>query len=169
MITKNHPCRTIYRAVQCVFIYGISVVILVVIAGCAGGSAESNPAPTFDPSSAKFAPCPDSPNCVSTDDDDAKHAIEPYPYSGSASEAKAKLLEVIAAMPRSTIRQAQNSYIHVEFRSRVFRFVDDVEFFIDDAAKQIRFRSAARLGYSDLGVNRKRMEEIRQKFAESSR
>lgn len=75
-----------------------------------------------------------------------------------------KLTAAIQSMPRRKIVIATENYLHVEFSSAIFRFVDDVEFFLDDATQTIHFRSASRLGYSDLGVNRKRMEEIRRRF-----
>ena len=75
-----------------------------------------------------------------------------------------RLKVVIGAMPRSKIVTADERYIHAEFSSGLFRFVDDVEFLIDPDTKTIHFRSASRVGRSDLGVNRKRMEEIRQRF-----
>lgn len=118
------------------------------------------------PTTKKLAPCPDSPNCVCTqaEPSDQIHYIQPLTYTGSASAAKARLLAILKALPRTTIITDSEDYLHVEFRSLVFRFVDDVEFVLDDQAKRINFRSASRLGHSDLGVNRKRMEKIRQQF-----
>ncbi len=111
-------------------------------------------------------PCPDAPNCVSTlaKDEDKQHAIDPIRYYGSWQTAKSKLLAVINTMPRTTIVENAGTYLHVEFRSLVFRFVDDAEFLFDDRVKLIHFRSAARLGYSDLDVNRRRIERIRARF-----
>lgn len=122
---------------------------------------------TFDRQQKRFAPCPDSPNCVSTQApaDDKEHAIAPIPYTGSLANAKQRLLALINTMPDTTIMMDEPDYIHVEYRSRLMRFVDDVEFYLDDATHQIHFRSSSRLGRGDLGVNRKRMEEIRQRFA----
>jgi uncharacterized protein (DUF1499 family) len=116
----------------------------------------------------KFIPCPGSPNCVSSQDRDQKHAIEPLPYKGSPEEARTRLLGIIGGMKRAKVVTAQERYLHVEFASAIFRFVDDAEFFIDDTQKVIHLRSAARLGYSDFGVNRKRMETIRQMFNKAS-
>ncbi len=95
-----------------------------------------------------LAPCPDSPNCVSTTspEDDDQHFMEPLTYAGTATEAKARLRQVIESMPRSQIIADDGAYLHAEFRSQVFRFVDDVEFVIDDADKTVQFRSASRLG-----------------------
>lgn len=115
----------------------------------------------------RMAPCPNTPNCVSTLATDRSHAISPIAYTGSAGAAKTALLDIIAQMPRSTMVADEADYVHVEFRSLVFRFVDDVEFVLDDEAKLIHFRSAARLGRGDLGVNRRRMERIRRAFEQA--
>jgi len=112
----------------------------------------------------KFHPCPDTPNCVSTQAADNKHKIDPIQYSGSLSEAKEKIIKIINSLKRSKIITNKENYIHAEFRTATFRFVDDVEFLFDDSEKIIQFRSRARLGISDMGVNRKRMEIIRKKF-----
>ncbi len=109
----------------------------------------------------KFYPCPNTPNCVSTQALDNQHKIDPIQYSGSLSEAKEKIVKIINSLKRSKIITDKENYIHAEFRTATFRFVDDVEFLFDDSDKVIHFRSRARLGYSDMGVNRKRMENIR--------
>jgi uncharacterized protein (DUF1499 family) len=112
----------------------------------------------------KFQPCPDSPNCVSSQSPDKKHFIEPIHYGGTQQQAKDRLMEVIQGMKRSKIVTDLDHYIHAEFTSTIFRFVDDIEFLIDDRTKIIHLRSASRIGYSDFGVNRKRMEELRLRF-----
>jgi uncharacterized protein (DUF1499 family) len=112
----------------------------------------------------KLRPCPDKPNCVCTQDTAERHRIEPLHYTGTQEETREKLLMVVRHIAQSTLVKADPDYIHVEFRSSFFEFVDDVEFLFDDAAKLIHFRSAARTGYYDFNVNRKRMEEIRKRF-----
>ena len=112
----------------------------------------------------KLAPCPASPNCVSTQADDAGHRIEPIRFTGSAADARTRLKQAIAALPRATIVTQTEDYLHVECTSLLFRFVDDVEFWIDEASEMIHFRSASRVGHGDLGVNRARMETIRTAF-----
>lgn len=74
----------------------------------------------------------------------------------------ARLKQVLARQPRTTIVTEAHNYLHVEFRSAILRFVDDVEFLVNDAAIQVR--SASRVGYSDFGVNRKRIETLRSQF-----
>lgn len=106
-------------------------------------------------------PCPASPNCVSTQARDEGHAIAPFRYRKSLAEAKEGLKEVVRSLPRTKLVEEEESYLHYEFTSLLLRFVDDVEFLFDDETKTIHFRSASRTGYGDLGVNRKRMEEIR--------
>ncbi len=112
----------------------------------------------------RLAPCPSSPNCVSTYASDKTHAIRSLTYAGTMDEAKEKLISVINSMPRTRIVINNGDYVDAEFTSLIWRFVDDVEFVFDDSSKTIQFRSASRLGYGDMGVNRKRMEMITRKF-----
>lgn len=108
-----------------------------------------------------LAACPSSPNCVSTQATDEGHAIAPFRYRKPRAEAKEALKAVIRSLPRTKLVEEDESYLHYEFISLIMRFVDDVEFLFDDETKTIHFRSASRGGYGDLGVNRKRMEEVR--------
>jgi len=108
-----------------------------------------------------LAPCPSSPNCVSTQALDEGHAIAPIRYRKPRVEVKEALKEFIRSLPRTKLVVEDESYLHYEFTSLLLRFVDDVEFLFDDETKTIHFRSASRTGYGDLGVNRKRMEQVR--------
>jgi uncharacterized protein (DUF1499 family) len=110
-------------------------------------------------------PCPSTPNCVATTAADRRHAIEPIRYEGSADGALRRLLEILRAMPRTTITSSDARSVRAEFRTRLLRFVDDALFVIDEPTRTIHFRSASRVGRSDLGVNRRRMEGIRTAFA----
>jgi len=109
-------------------------------------------------------PCPKSPNCVSSMAEDEDHLIAPFTYEGSAAEARAKLIVILESTKRAEIISSTDNYIHAEFTSLIFRFVDDVEFYFDDQKPVIHVRSASRVGYSDLGANRKRIEALRQRF-----
>ncbi len=112
----------------------------------------------------RLAPCPASPNCVSTQSGDAEHGMEPLSYDDSTAEARHRLVAIVEAMPRTRIIETTPTYVYAEFRTPTFRFVDDVEFYIDEAANVIHYRSASRLGYSDMSLNRRRMEEIARDF-----
>ena len=112
-----------------------------------------------------LAACPPTPNCVVSQGADAAHAIAPLTYGGDPAAAITALATVVAAQPRSEIIEQTDNYLYVEFTSRLMGFMDDVEFYADPAAPgTIQMRAAARLGESDLGVNRQRLEEIRAVF-----
>ena len=110
----------------------------------------------------KLSPCPNRPNCVSSEADDDRHFIEPYVLAVDTHQAWQVLQTLIADLPRTTVRIANDTYIHAKSKSRLFGFVDDVEFLLQPEKNRIAIRSASRTGYSDLGVNRKRLEEIRR-------
>jgi len=130
---------------------------IVLMSGCEGVRPSN-----LGVKNGKLAPCPDSPNCVSSQSTDKASAIAPLTYTSTAEEAFTDLKRIISNMKNATLVEELPNYLHYEFRSSIFRFVDDVEFYFDDTEKKIHFRSASRLGYWDLGVNRKRMEKIRQ-------
>jgi uncharacterized protein (DUF1499 family) len=112
----------------------------------------------------RLSKCPRSPNCVSSQADDKRHAIEPFRYQEALTEARGRLVVILKAMPRSNVVTVHEDYVHAEFRSRLFGFVDDLEFSLDEDRKIIDLRSASRTGYYDFGMNRKRMERIRSQF-----
>jgi uncharacterized protein (DUF1499 family) len=115
----------------------------------------------------RLAPCPRTPNCVSTQAPAGPQHIDPIPYAGPLAAARAKVLQILRNYQRTRIVAEEPAYLKAECRSAIFHFVDDVEFVLDDGAKRIDFRSASRLGRKDFGVNRKRMEEIRAAFLAS--
>ena len=108
----------------------------------------------------KLAPCPGTPNCVSSQSDNASFKIDPLP-----AVAIADLKTIIEGMERTNIVEATDNYLYAEFTTKLMGYVDDVEFYLDSTANVVHVRSASRLGKSDLGVNRKRVEEIRQKLS----
>jgi uncharacterized protein (DUF1499 family) len=116
----------------------------------------------------RLAPCPSTPNCVSSQSTDAGHAIEPLRFTGSADAAMSRLRKIISGMKRARIVEDRNCYVRAEFTSLIFRFVDDVEFALDAKRGTIDVRSASRVGRSDLGVNRKRTDEIRRLWNEQA-
>lgn len=113
---------------------------------------------------AKLAPCPTTPNCVSSLASDAGHFVEPLRYSGEQAAAKAKLLQLVVRQPRTAVLLDEAAYLHVTFTSRVFGFIDDVEFLFDDQAKLIHVRAASRKGRYDFGVNRRRVDTLRAAY-----
>jgi uncharacterized protein (DUF1499 family) len=93
--------------------------------------------------------------------------LSPIKYKGTKLEAKETLLKVLESMPRVRVSTNTENFLHVEFTSKIFRFVDDVEFYFDESV-MIHFRSASRIGHSDMGVNRDRMNEISRLFFEAT-
>ncbi len=114
----------------------------------------------------RLAPCPSSPNCVSSQSSDLVHQIAPLNFTSDPQKAFAFLKRIIQSLPRTQIITERDDYLYAEFKSALLGFVDDVEFYLDTEAKIIHLRSASRLGQSDLGVNRQRIEDIRAKFIE---
>lgn len=111
--------------------------------------------------SGQLTPCPNTPNCVNSQSQDV-HKIEPFTYN-SSEKAINDLKTIIQSFKTKIITETKN-YLYVEFTIPIVGFVDDVEFYLDKGAKVIHVRSASRLGESDLGVNRKRIETIRAKL-----
>lgn len=109
-----------------------------------------------------LAACPTSPNCVSSQADDEKQRIAPLRFNGSPDAAFARLKQVLDRRSDTTIVEEKAGYLRVELRTLLF--VDDGEFLLDRITNVIQLRSASRIGYSDLGKNRSRMEEIRAQF-----
>lgn len=115
-----------------------------------------------------LAPCPNSPNCVSTQSIDPEHSIPPITYTSSPEQAIANLKQVIQTQERAKIITEREDYLYVEFSSKLMGFVDDVEFYLNKDKGTIEMRSASRLGESDLGVNRQRLQSIVAKLQELS-
>ena len=107
----------------------------------------------------KLAACPGTPNCVNSQSNDAKSKIEPLP-----TKSIAEIKQVVQAMEGTSIIEETGNYLYAEFKSKLMGYVDDVEFYLDSETNTVQVRSASRLGKSDLGVNRKRVEEIRSKL-----
>lgn len=117
-------------------------------------------------SDGRLAPCPAKPNCVCSqaDADDSEHAIKPLALQGEAGDAIARLRGVVEEMPRTSVIEETENYLRAEFTTLLMRYVDDVEFLLDGEAGVIHVRSASRVGYSDMGANRSRVEQIRAKW-----
>lgn len=127
-----------------------TLAMLPLFSACAG-----EPPQNIGVNEGQLANCPDSPNCVCSFETRESHYIAPLNAELDTIEA------IVLTMPGANIVRADNNYLQVEFTSRIMGFVDDVEFLYDPASSLTHVRSASRVGYSDLGVNRKRIETIR--------
>jgi uncharacterized protein (DUF1499 family) len=143
--------------------FTVAVMLSCMQLGCAG-----KPPATLGLNEGGLDACPDKPNCVlSMSANDDKHHIEPFSRPVDDRRAYELLRQVIAYQDRAAIVALTERYLRAEFKSRVFRFIDDVEFYFPPDAPVIHVRSASRIGYSDLGVNRKRIERIRLQYNEA--
>ncbi|MGH0030660.1 MAG: DUF1499 domain-containing protein [Myxococcota bacterium] len=109
----------------------------------------------------KLAACPFSPNCVSSDARDFGHAVAPIRLDAPPSEAWQAAHDCVRALPRTELVAESEGYLHAECRSALLGFVDDLELHLRPDEGVIAVRSASRLGFSDLGVNRARVEDLR--------
>jgi uncharacterized protein (DUF1499 family) len=132
--------------------------------GCAG----SAPAPYRGEAGSRLAPCPGTPNCVSSEAQDEAHRVESFAIDDRLEPAVAwaGVRDAVASLPRTRIVDEAPGYLRAEARSRVFRFVDDLELELRPGERRVAVRSASRVGRSDLGVNRARVEALRAALRE---
>ena len=117
--------------------------------------------PNLGISNSGLAVCPSSPNCVSSDASSGIHAIPPFQLEMSTVEAWPQVQDAVSTLPGVQIVKATDVYLHAECRSSLFGFVDDLELQLRPSEGLIAIRSASRMGFSDLGVNRRRVERLR--------
>ncbi len=144
---------------QCIVLAGL--LLLTGLTACTGT------APThLGVANGQLAPCPTSPNCVSSQasNDDERHFIDAISYRGAKEDIYNALVREIQSQQRTKIMAHTDNYLRAEFSSAVFGFVDDVEFYFPQEP-MIHVRSASRKGKSDFGVNRKRIELLRDNLA----
>ena len=124
--------------------------------GCAGA-----PPSTLGLADGRLAACPERPNCVSSEAQKPDQRVAPLPLGGDPREGWERLRAAVGTLPRTRIVTESTDYLHAESRSALFGFVDDLELRRDPDAGVAHVRSASRLGYSDMGVNRQRVESLR--------
>ena len=128
--------------------------------GCAGPSiAPARSSPGW------LAPCPSSPNCVSSDSRSGVHEVAPLALAVDSDAAWSAVARVVGSLPGCTVIRRTDLELHAECRSRVFRFVDDLDLQRRPRAGIVAVRSESRMGYGDLGVNRRRVEDLRSRLA----
>lgn len=136
------------------------------VGGCVAVACSGSRPPDMGIVAGALRPCPGSPNCVSSDaplDDD--HHVPAFVLTGEGDPWMA-VRAAVDAMSRTTIVTDTGDYLHAEYRIAVFGFVDDLELHLRPDAGVIAVRSASRVGHSDLGVNRRRVEDLRERLAE---
>lgn len=111
--------------------------------------------------------CPASPNCVSTQalTDDEVHYIEPIVYRGDRKDTQLKIESFMLEKNNARIVTHSLGYVHFEVTSQLIGYIDDVEFYLPEADSVVHVRSASRVGYSDIGVNRDRVQQVQNLLA----
>ena len=142
----------------------VSVLMLVLAAMTTISSADGSDSPG---AAEGLAPCPDSPNCVSSDAPEGSHHVAPLMIEGSPEKAWSTAIRIVSEWPRTTLVSEGPGLARFECRSALFRFVDDLELQLRADQDLIAVRSASRVGYSDFGVNRKRVESLREALQEA--
>lgn len=111
----------------------------------------------------RLADCPKKPNSVSSHAEGA-HFIAPLAFADIPEKAWKDLVDALAAHPDIQIVHSSENYMHAECKTPGLGFIDDLEFYLPVGSAAIHVRSASRLGYSDFGKNRQRVEAIREAF-----
>jgi uncharacterized protein (DUF1499 family) len=144
--------------------FSIGLLSLIVLTGCSGTRPE------LGIKNGRLMPCPESPNCVNSQAVDETHYIEAIQFMGTQKEAQNRLIKILESEKRTKLVEIRDDYIWAEFTSALFGFTDDVEFYFPEKQRgkiRIHIRSASRIGYSDLGVNQKRVEQLRNMLEET--
>jgi uncharacterized protein (DUF1499 family) len=139
-----------------------SLFLIMILWGCSG-----NPTERQNRESSGFLDCPDTPNCVSSLAKNPKYRVEPFKLKKDPKTSWDIVKKTVELLPRTKVVSADNSDIHAECKSMIFRFVDDLTLHLTPSNSIIHIRSAARTGYSDLGVNRRRVENLRKKLQQN--
>ena len=113
----------------------------------------------------KLRPCPGTPNCVCSDYPGSQDWVEPVSFDRMSSGDAWEALKKIIVDMGGSVQSEEKEYLWATFTVPLFGFVDDVEFRLDKPGNVIQVRSASRLGFSDLGVNRSRVDDLRRRFA----
>jgi uncharacterized protein (DUF1499 family) len=148
----------------------LAVPVLVVVAGQLGAFGGTAPA-YLGARDGRLSPPSSTPNSVSSQaslhpghPQAAYAAVDPFPSGGDPAAAMRTLRDLIAAMPGATVVEARDDYLRAEFRTRWMGYVDDLELVPDASTGVVHVRSASRLGRRDFGVNRERVEALRQVY-----
>lgn len=130
------------------------------------GNLFAGESPALGLQSQQLSPCPETPNCVLSQNADEAHAIDPIPFTQDKETAHDLLLKVLSVVPRTTVIEDTEDYVRVEFETNLMGFIDDGEFYFPENESLIHVRSASRMGESDLNLNHRRIEQIRFAMAD---
>lgn len=153
--------KTFKRTASRRIVHRLAMISLIAVIGLFILSMTASRPTNLGVNGGRLAKCPPSPNCVSTQAERTEQRMPAISFECDPDEMLARIKDTVKSeFPRATLVSEFDHYLHFEFTSRIFRFVDDVEFYVDDKTSEVHFRSASRVGHSDMGTNRKRMKQI---------
>lgn len=144
-----------------IFIIIFSVIVLLILFMFIKNNRTPN---NIGVNNGRLAPMPNKPNAVSSQTEIMDKRVEPLKFIGDLENSRKLVIDIINTFKNIEIIKNEENYIYVIFSTEKMKYKDDVEFYFDDDKKLIHFRSASRVGYSDMGVNRKRYEDIKKVY-----
>jgi len=147
-------------------VLGLSLLLLIVLINVGMSLWSRRVTPELGLLSEQLRLCPETPNCVCSEEigSSAEHAIEPFAVPASEAAPLDRLARIVSDQG-GTLESRTDNYLYATFRTPLFRYIDDVECRWDRQARVIHIRSASRVGRSDMGANRSRVESLREAFA----
>ena len=148
------------------FLASVALTLGVALALPACGSLLSRTPGPVGVTGGRLLDCPPTPNCVCSQAEasDERHAVAPLAFEGEPEAAFERLLALAVEEDAAELVAREGDWAHLVYRTRLLRFADDVEFLLDRGARVIHVRSASRVGHSDLGANRARVESLRRRL-----
>ena len=143
---------------------GVALTPLLLLALAVGAARLSHRPVEVGLVDGRLRPCPPSPNCICSEEGGSESSISPLGFGCAPKAAFLSLVEFLEAEPNATIIDVRDGYVHAVYRTRFLGFADDVEFRLDAEARAVHVRSASRIGYSDLGANRARIDDLRRRW-----
>ena len=135
----------------------IAIIVVVMVSGVLVSMfTANNRAPKLGVVGGRLTDMPESPNAVSSQTSDEDKKVEPFPYKETKASTMDGIKLSVKAYGNAEIVEEKENYLRLVFTTGLMRYKDDGEFYFDDQEKVVHFRSASRMGYSDMGLNRER-------------
>lgn len=139
-------------------LYGVLAIVLVMVLNLVIGNMRTPK--NLGVKDGKLAELPNKPNAISTQTDNKEFYVEPFPFKENLEKSKVAVLKAVEKYGDSEIVEKEANYIRVVFTTSKMRYHDDAEFYFDEEEKVVHFRSASRVGYSDMGLNKERYNKL---------
>lgn len=142
----------------------ITIISVLIVANFGFIFYQNTQIPDLGMEDGKFKPLSNKPNNVSTQTQNLEKKVEPWPFKGTKEETMAAIKSAINSYGGAETQKENENYLYVVFTTKLMRYHDDAEFWLDDEDRLVHFRSASRAGYSDMGLNRKRYDQLTEVY-----